>query len=98
MNKSLQGRILVILGVIIAAVYFAFPIQKRINLGLDLQGGMHVILKVETEKLEADAKKDAVQRSIEVLRNRLDPSGGGEIVIQEQGKDQPADNGNTELG
>lgn len=44
-----------------------------------------MILKVETEKLDANAKSDAVLRAIEILRNRIDGLGVGETVIQRQG-------------
>jgi preprotein translocase subunit SecD len=37
----------VVIGV---AVWFTFPLGQRINLGLDLQGGMHLVLEVEAEK------------------------------------------------
>jgi SecD/SecF fusion protein len=88
MNKSLRNHLLVILAVIAGAVYFTFPLEKRINMGLDLKGGMHLILKVDTEKLEDNAKKDAVLRAIEILRNRIDSMGVGEIVIQRQGENE----------
>ena len=58
MNKSLKRRLLVILGVILISLYFTFPVQKNINLGLDLKGGMHLILQVDTEGLTENAKKD----------------------------------------
>lgn len=85
MRKNLRNRLLTVLGVVALAIFFAFPIQKRINLGLDLKGGMHLILRVKTETLSADAKKDAVERAIEILRNRIDSMGVGETVIQKQG-------------
>ena len=88
MNKNLRGKILLILGIIIASVYFAFPLQKRINLGLDLKGGMHLVLKVETEKISENARVDAVLRAMEILRNRIDAIGAGETVIQRQGENQ----------
>lgn len=88
MNKSLRNHLLVIFAVVAGAVYFTFPLEKRINLGLDLKGGMHLILKVDTEKLEENAKKDAVLRAIEILRNRIDNMGVGEIVIQRQGENE----------
>mgnify|MGYP001574364288 FL=1 len=86
MNKSLRNRILIILGVIAAAVYFTFPIEKHLNLGLDLKGGMHLVLKVETEKLPEKVRQDAVLRAIEILRNRIDGMGVAETVIQRQGE------------
>jgi protein-export membrane protein SecD/preprotein translocase SecF subunit len=88
MSKHVRNRLLVVLGVILASVYFAFPIEKRINLGLDLQGGIHLVIQVETEKLDKNARQDALERAIEILRNRIDPTGGSEIVIQRQGESQ----------
>ncbi len=88
MGKELRNRLLIILAVIGASIFFIFPIQERINLGLDLKGGMHLILKVDTEELDENAKSDAVLRAIEILRNRIDSLGVGETVIQRQGENE----------
>ncbi len=87
MGKNLKWKILLILGVLLASIYFTFPLEKRINLGLDLKGGMHLIVKVETEKLDDDARSDVVLRAMEILRNRIDALGVSEPVIQRQGED-----------
>jgi preprotein translocase subunit SecD len=87
MNKNLKTRLLIILGVFLATLYFSFPLQKRISLGLDLKGGMHIILKVETEKAASNQRNDAVLRAMEILRNRIDSIGVGETLIQRQGED-----------
>ncbi len=88
MSKNLNIRILTVLAVLATMLFFAFPVEKRINLGLDLKGGMHLILKVETETLDENARQDAVERAIEILRNRIDSLGVAEPVIQRQGEDQ----------
>ncbi len=88
MKKSLRNRILVILGVIAASIYLGFPIEKKIPLGLDLKGGMHLIMQVDFEELDENARKDAVLRAIEILRNRIDSLGAGEMVIQQQGEQE----------
>ncbi len=88
MNKNLRNRILIILAVIGAACYFTFPLERHINLGLDLKGGMHLVLKVDTEKLDENARQDAILRAIEILRNRIDSIGVGETVIQRQGQNE----------
>ncbi|HOX09314.1 MAG TPA: hypothetical protein PLA52_01580, partial [Candidatus Omnitrophota bacterium] len=49
--------------------------EGKINLGLDLQGGMHLVLKVDTSKIPEDARKDAADRALEVIRNRIDEFG-----------------------
>lgn len=88
MNRSLRNRLLVIIAVMAASVYFTFPLEKRINLGLDLKGGMHLVLKVDTEKLAANAREDAVLIAIEKIRNRIDSMGVGETLIQRQGESE----------
>ncbi|MCX6833132.1 MAG: protein translocase subunit SecD [candidate division Zixibacteria bacterium] len=64
-------------------------LQKRaIKLGLDLQGGMHVVLEVDKSQLDENAAKDAVDRALEIIRNRIDEFGVSEPLIQKQGNDR----------
>ncbi len=88
MNKNLRTRIFIILGVCLASLYFTFPIEKHINLGLDLKGGMHLVLRVQTEKVAENQRNDAVLRAMEILRNRIDGLGVGETLLQRQGTDE----------
>ncbi|MDO8488895.1 MAG: protein translocase subunit SecD [Candidatus Omnitrophota bacterium] len=88
MEKKLTYKILLILGVVGLCLYYTFPLNKRINLGLDLQGGMHLLLKVDTSHLEGQAKLDACDRAVEVIRNRIDEFGVRETSIQKQGEDE----------
>src|SRR5437868_6066357 len=62
--------------------------DKSMKLGLDLQGGMHLVLEVDRSKLsEADAK-DAIDRAEQILRSRIDQFGVSEPLIQKQGEDR----------
>jgi len=88
MSPDLTKRFFVILAVIIGCFASLIPINKRINLGLDLKGGMHLVLKVQNDNLPAAQKEDAVLKSMEVLRNRIDGLGVGETLIQRQGENQ----------
>ena len=89
MSPDLRKRFFVILAVIAGCVASVIPINKRINLGLDLKGGMHLVLKVQNDTLPtAQAKEDAVLKSMEVLRNRIDGLGVGETLLQRQGENQ----------
>ena len=66
-----------------------YDLQKRaINLGLDLQGGIHLVMEVETEDLEPEEARDAVDRAQEVIRNRVDQFGVAEPTIQRQGENR----------
>lgn len=50
MHKELRWKIPLILFVIVGFSWLAWPLEEKINLGLDLQGGMHLVLEVETEE------------------------------------------------
>jgi preprotein translocase subunit SecD len=57
-----------------------------LNLGLDLKGGTHLLMELDVAKLPAGADvPDAVQRAIEIIRNRVDQFGVAEPLIAKQG-------------
>lgn len=96
-DKSLNWRFPLIAIILAVSLFYAFPPfdpdgsgpkQGKIKLGLDLQGGMHLILRVDTSKLDEKAKLDATDRAIEVVRNRIDQFGVSEPSIQREGKDR----------
>jgi preprotein translocase subunit SecD len=49
-RRDLRWKLAIIVLVIGLSVWFTFPLGQRMNLGLDLQGGMHLVLEVEAEK------------------------------------------------
>ena len=59
--------------------------KRSLNLGLDLQGGIHLVLEVKTEGMEQQEAQDAVAQAQEVIRNRIDQFGVAEPTIQRQG-------------
>ena len=62
--------------------------KKALNLGLDLQGGMYLILEVDKSKLTPEEAKDASDRALEVIRNRIDQWGVSEPSFQKIGEDR----------
>jgi preprotein translocase subunit SecD len=59
---------------------------KSLKLGLDLKGGTHLLLEVDASKLdEKTTIRDAVDRAVEVMRNRIDQFGVAEPLITKQG-------------
>src|ERR1044072_359737 len=56
-----------------------------INLGLDLQGGIHLALEVDQSKGPIPDCADAIQRAEKVVRTRIDEFGTTEPVVQSQG-------------
>ncbi len=62
--------------------------SDAIKLGLDLKGGMHLVLEIDLEAIPADARDDAQERFVGVIRNRIDQYGISEPIIQTQGRDR----------
>lgn len=62
--------------------------SRSFNLGLDLQGGIHLVMEVQLEDLPEDEAEDAVDRAQEVIRNRVDQFGVTEPIIQRQGRNR----------
>jgi preprotein translocase subunit SecD len=48
MFKTIGWKILLILAIIVFSVVMLYPPGEKINLGLDLKGGMHLVFRVET--------------------------------------------------
>ena len=88
MVKNLKWKALLVVAVVAWAVWMAYPPQKKVKLGLDLKGGMHLILKVDIDKVPEDVRHDATDRAIEIIRNRIDQFGVSEPLIQKQGADR----------
>jgi SecD/SecF fusion protein len=61
---------------------------KAIKLGLDLQGGMHLVLELDKTNLRSEDVPRAVDRAIQILRNRVDRFNVREPLIQKQGDDR----------
>ncbi len=85
---------LVLLGLIVAALAgVAFlaapgsPLRQKPTLGLDLQGGLEVVLEARPEKDQRLTPAD-LDRSLSIMRNRVDKLGVSEPEIRKQGSSQ----------
>jgi protein-export membrane protein SecD len=106
MLGSLKGRIIVIIAVLVFAGWqmnanYTSCVDERertgssrvcspIKLGLDLQGGMHLVLEVDDPEgtLTPEARADATERALRVIRMRIDEFGVEEPMIQRVGDDR----------
>ncbi len=63
---------------------------SAINLGLDLQGGMHLGVEIDDPDgtLSDEARADAIERTLTTIRNRIDEFGVREPSIQRAGDDR----------
>jgi preprotein translocase subunit SecD len=79
---SLVGIVVVVLG----ALIWSIAAGNSVLLGLDLEGGAEVVLEpVEDTELTGDDLDDAIDRSVEIIRNRVDGLGVAEPDITRQG-------------
>ena len=62
--------------------------KKAIKLGLDLQGGLQLLLEVDKSQLSPAEAKDAVERAREIINNRIDQFGVAEPLVQIEGEDR----------
>jgi len=67
MYKNLRWKILTIAAVTLLAVFLFSPPRTKVHLGLDLQGGVHLVLKVQTD----DALRVETETTSEQLRDQL---------------------------
>jgi SecD/SecF fusion protein len=88
MDKNYKWKVLLIIGLVVFSLWKAYPLDQKINLGLDLQGGVQLLLQVEMDKVPEDARKDVTARVAEIIRNRIDEFGVKEPEITTQGRDQ----------
>ncbi len=59
--------------------------DNALKLGLDLQGGAHLVMEVDDSKLDENARRDVMDRAIKIYRNRIDQFGVAEPTIQQMG-------------
>ena len=63
------------------------PIHKKPTLGLDLQGGLEVVLQAVPQKGHP-LTADDMSRSVAIMQNRINKLGVSEPEIRKQGNDQ----------
>ena len=87
MLKHLKYRVIFILVVITVAFAYTLPStpfyqglpelikfilpNKKLNLGLDLQGGMHLVLQVDTTGMTARQSAEAPEIAKEIIQSSL---------------------------
>jgi SecD/SecF fusion protein len=63
------------------------PFQQKPKLGLDLQGGLEIVLRAVPPK-DHEITDEDMARSVEIMRARVDKLGVSEPEIRKQGSDQ----------
>jgi SecD/SecF fusion protein len=83
----LVGLILAALAGVAALAIPGSPVHKKVTLGLDLQGGLEVVLKAQPAKGQK-LDSAALDRSVSIMRQRVDKLGVSEPEIRKQGSNQ----------
>ncbi len=88
MFGTVKGRLIVI--AVVLGIAIAGWLAKGITYGLDLQGGMHLALEIQDPDgtLTSQARADAIDQNLTILRNRMDQFGVLDPTIQEAGSDR----------
>jgi SecD/SecF fusion protein len=71
---------------VIFSIATIWPPQKKIALGLDIQGGTSFLIRLVGG--EKEVTKPMLEQAVEVIRKRVDYFGGGEPVISPVGTDR----------
>jgi preprotein translocase subunit SecD len=67
MSKNLRWKLLTIVGVLALATWAFMPPQDKIRLGLDLKGGVHLVMRVQTDdalRVETEATADRLREAL----------------------------------
>ena len=78
--------LLLVAGLLIASAVAVA--SKPTKLGLDLQGGVELVYQVKPRAGQPPPSPDTIQRTIDVMRERVDQLGVAEPEIQQAGGDQ----------
>jgi preprotein translocase subunit SecD len=71
MTKNLRWKFLAIVGVVALCAWAVYPPAEKVRLGLDLKGGVHLVLRVQTD----DALRLETETRMQALREELVKSG-----------------------
>src|SRR5919109_3194085 len=86
-NLLLLGLTLLAVLAVAALAMPGSPIQQKPKLGLDLQGGLEIVLRAVPPK-DHELTDEDMDRSVEIMRARVDKLGVSEPEIRQQGADQ----------
>jgi preprotein translocase subunit SecD len=90
-NLIILGLVVVLLGVAAYLIFIRQPVAEATKLGLDLEGGVSVLLEgYQTDG--SQVTREEMEQAVEVIRQRVDSLGVTEPEIQIQGQDQVAVN------
>jgi preprotein translocase subunit SecD len=96
MKKNIRWRLLIIAAVTALSVWALYPPSQKIHLGLDLKGGVHLVLRVQTDealRLETDGTVERLREGLQqhgITVGNLARTSDTQFVVEgvPQGQDQ----------
>lgn len=85
-RRNVWLLVLTTLLIVVSAVLFTPP-NEKINQGLDIQGGLSVVLTAKSTDGEPVTPED-MEKSRAIIESRVNALGASEATVQEQGADQ----------
>ncbi|MGW3835547.1 protein translocase subunit SecD, partial [Streptomyces microflavus] len=85
MTRATTVRAVLAAAVLLVSVFITLTMSPR--LGLDLQGGTRMVLQAE-DSATVEANRETTDRTLEVLRQRIDSLGVAEPVLTRSGEDR----------
>jgi preprotein translocase subunit SecD len=76
MKKNLRWRLAAVVAVIVVGIWLIYPPSQKIRLGLDLKGGVHLVLRVQTD----DALRVETETTMERMRTELVKAGASGVT------------------
>jgi protein-export membrane protein SecD/preprotein translocase SecF subunit len=97
-TTSVRIRLLVIAAVVALSVWAIYPPDQKIKLGLDLKGGVHLVLRVKTDDALQrqtqttgtalnDLRRETVEQALRTIERRVNELGVAEPVVARYGDD-----------
>src|SRR6056297_1390993 len=82
MNKAGIWKWLILVGLVSWSLMMVTPVDQKVKLGLDLRGGTSFTMEIDTSELETKKEqKNARERALEIIRNRVNGMGLSEPII-----------------
>ena len=79
-DAGIWKRALVIVVVVLASLWAIYPPDEKIKLGLDLNGGVHLVLRVKPRTASA-MRSDTVEQAMHTIERRVNELGVAEPVV-----------------